>query len=35
MEKRSLSNIVLTGDEFAKTMKAHSDAYKQLIEKAR
>jgi tripartite-type tricarboxylate transporter receptor subunit TctC len=32
MEKRSLNNIVLTGDELAKTMKAHAESYKQLIE---
>jgi len=35
MENRSLSNIVLTGDELSKTMRAHADGYKQLIEKAR
>ncbi len=32
MEKRSLNNIVLTGDELDKTMKAHAESYKQLIE---
>ena len=35
MEKRSLNNIVLTGDELTKTMKAHSESYKQLIEAAK
>ena len=35
MEKRSLNNIVETGDTLEKTVRAHAAAYKQLIEDAK
>ena len=35
MEKRSLNNVVLTGDELDRTIKGHAESYKQLIEAAK
>ena len=35
MEKRSLNNIVETGDTLEKTIRAHAASYKQMIEAAK